>query len=84
MNWAELTLIGFGLSFASAAVTYFTIEFLHMAWKSAVHWKRDYHLYSNAYGNGFQDGYDSFRNDAGLPPLPSSRIPKKETEHGPN
>ena len=77
MNWAELTLIGFGLFASSAVATYIAFEFFHAAWELVVHWKRDYQLYSNAYGRGFQEGYDAFRNDAGLPPLPSSRIPKE-------
>ena len=77
MNWAEIVLICFGILTATALASYLSMIFFYAAWKFVVHWKRDYHLYSYAYGMGFQKGYNASRNDAGLPPLPPSKIPKE-------
>lgn len=71
-----LMIVGAALTgcLAIAAVLY-TVEHV---WSWATNFKYMRKLHTNAYGIGFQEGYDAFRKDADLPPLPSARVPKKQ------
>lgn len=49
-------------------------------WRWRTNFDFNRRLHHNAYQAGFQDGYDSFRKDADLPPLPSSRLKQQKDE----